>query len=246
VDFDSTISWRERQTLLKVAFPFRIKSHQPTYEIQFGAMQRTSKPTESRQKAKFEVPAQQWVDLSESKFGVSLLNNCKYGFDASNNTLRMTLLRSPHYPHALEPWRLNDDRCTDQGEHTLTYSLYPHHDDWREAETTRRARELNQPLMVMEGTAAQIPSLVSVSSPGILIDSIKKAEDSDEIIIRMHEAHGQSVKTTLTFGLRADAAVECDLMEQDQAPLKISKAKLSLKFAAFEIKTIRVKFRPKR
>ena len=246
VDFDSSISWRERQTMLKVAFPFRIKSHLPTYEIQFGAMQRTSKPTESRQKAKFEVPAQQWVDLSEAKFGVSLLNDCKYGFDASNNTLRMTVLRSPHYPHALEPWRLNDDRCTDQGEHTLTYSLYPHHEDWREAETTRRARELNQPLLVLEGTATRIPSLVSISSPGIMVDSIKKAEESDEIIIRMHEAHGQPVKTTLTFGLRADAAMECDLMEQEQGPLKISKSKLSLKFGAFEIKTIRVKFRPKR
>lgn len=246
VDFETAISWRERQTLLKVAFPLRVKSHTPTYEIQFGAIPRTSKPTESRQKAKFEVPGQQWVDLSESKFGVSLLNDCKYGYDASNNTIRLTLLRSPHYPHALDPLRLSDDRFTDQGDHSFTYSLYPHHDDWREGETTRRARELNQALLVVEGAAAQVPSLVSISSPGILVDSIKKAEDNDEIIVRLHEAHGQSVKTTLTFGLKADGAVECDLMEQDQAVLKIAKSKLSLKFTPFEIKTIRVKFRPKR
>jgi alpha-mannosidase len=79
-----------------------------------------------------------------------------------------------------------------------------------------------------------------------VIDSIKKAEDSDEVIIRLHEAHGQSLKTTLTFGVRADAASECDLMEQEVAPLKVAKTKLSLKFAPFEIKTLKVKFRPKR
>jgi alpha-mannosidase len=246
IDFQTSIHWREHQTLLKVAFPLRVKSHMPTYEIQFGAIQRTSKPTDSRHKAKFEVPAQQWADLSEAKFGVSLLNNCKYGYDASDNTLRLTLLRSPHYPHPIEPWRLNDDRFTDQGEHSLTYSLYPHPLDWGEGQVPQRARELNHPLLVVEGTAAQIPSLVSISSTTVLVDSIKKAEDNDEIIIRLHEAVGQAVKTTLTFGLRADAAVECDLMEQDQTPLKIAKSKLSLKFSAFEIKTIRVKFRPKR
>lgn len=246
IDFESSVVWREHQTLLKVAFPFRIKSHLPTYEIQFGAIERTSKATDSRQKAKFEVPGQQWVDLSESKFGVSMLNDCKYGYDALDHTLRLTLLRSPHYPHAIEPWRLNDDRFTDQGDHSFTYSLFPHHHDWREGGTVRHARELNHPLLVLDGTAPQLPSIVTISTPSVIVDSIKKAEDTDEVIIRMHEAHGQAVKTTLTFGLRADAVMECDLMEQDLAAHKIAKSKLPLKFSPFEIKTIRVKFRPKR
>jgi alpha-mannosidase len=246
VDFETSVIWRERQTLLKAAFPLNVKTHTASYEIQFGALQRTTKPAESHQKAKFEVPAQQWADLSEQKFGVSLLNDCKYGHDAADTTLRLTLLRSPHYPHPIEPWRLNDDRLTDQGEHLFTYALYPHAKDWRGGETIQRARELNQPLIVTPGTASSVPTLLSVSSPGIVIDSIKKAEDSDEVIVRLHEAHGQSLKTTLTFGLRADAASECDLMEQDPEPLKIARTKLSLKFSPYEIKTLKVKFRAKR
>lgn len=246
VDFETSVNWRERQTLLKVAFPLNVKTHNATYEIQFGALQRTTKPVDSHQKAKFEVPAQQWADLSEQKFGISLLNDCKYGYDASDTTLRLTLLRSPHYPHALEPWRLNDDRVTDQGEHKFTYSLFPHSGDWRRGETVQRARELNQPLIILQGTAAPVPSLVSISSPGIIIDSIKKAEDSDDIILRLHEAYGQSLKTTLTFGVRAEASSECDLLEQEITAIKIAKGKLALKFTPFEIKTVKVKFRPKK
>lgn len=246
IDFQTSVTWREKQTLLKVAFPLNVKAHTATYEIQFGALQRSTKPTDSRQKAKYEVPALQWADLSEQKFGASLLNDCKYGYDAAQSTLRLTLLRSPYYPHAIEPWRLNDDRLTDQGEHLFTYALYPHPGDWRSGETVRRARELNQPLLIVPGIAANLPSLVSISSPNVIIDSIKKAEDSDEIIIRLHEAYGQSLKTTLTFGLRADAASECDLLERVTTPLKIVKSKLSLKFSPFEIKTLMVKYRPKR
>ena len=246
IDFQTTVIWKERQTLLKVAFPLNVKTHTASYEIQFGALRRTTKPSDSIQKAKFEVPAQQWADLSEQKFGVSLLNDCKYGYDTSDTTLRLTLLRSPHYPHAVEPWRLNDDRLTDQGEHIFTYALYPHSKDWREGETTQRARELNQPLLVLPGVASAVPSLLTISSPGIMIDSIKKAEDSDDVIIRLHEAIGQSVKTTMTFGIRADAAVECDLMEQEVMPLKLAKTKLALKFSPFEIKTLKVKFRARR
>ncbi|MCX6135556.1 MAG: alpha-mannosidase [Ignavibacteriales bacterium] len=246
IDFETSVSWKERQTLLKAAFPLNVKTHAATYEIQFGALQRSTKSGDARQKAKFEVPAQQWVDLSEQKFGVSLLNDCKYGYDASGTTIRLTLLRSPHHPHPLDPSRLNDDRLTDQGDHVFTYALYPHSKDWRGGETIQRARELNHPCIVTPGTAGSLPWLFSVSSPGIVIDSIKKAEDSDDVIVRLHEAYGQSVKTTLTFGVRADAATECDLLEQEVATLKIAKMKLSLKFSPFEIKTLKVKFRTKR
>ncbi len=246
IDFQTSVTWKEKQTLLKVAFPLNVKTRTATYEIQFGALRRTTKPVDSQQKAKFEVPAQQWADLSEPKFGVSLLNDCKYGYDASDSTLRLTLLRSPHYPHAIEPWRLNDERLTDQGEHIFTYALYPHAGDYTVGESLQRARELNQPLVVVGGTPEQIPSLVTVSSPNIIIDSIKKAEDSDDVVIRLHEAYGQTLKTTLTFGVRADAAADCDLLEQEISVLKISKSKLALKFTPFEIKTLRIKFRPKR
>lgn len=246
IDFVTDVRWRESQTLLKVAFPLYVKTHTATYEIQFGALQRTTKPTEPRQKAKYEVPAQQWVDLSESKFGVSLLNDCKYGYDASGNTLRLTLLRSPHYPHPLDPLRLSDERVTDQGDHRLSYALYPHAGDWRAGESLQRAREFNHPLMVIPGQMEDVSPLVILSSSNIVVDSIKKAEDSEDIIIRIHEGHGQPTKATLEFGPKVDYAAECDMLENELAPLKSVKSKLALKFSPFEIKTLKLTFRTKR
>jgi alpha-mannosidase len=98
----------------------------------------------------------------------------------------------------------------------------------------------------MPGIAVSVPSLFTISSPNVIVDSVKKAEDSDVIIIRLHEAYGQSLKTTLTFGVRADVAVECDLLEQNVTVLKIAKWKLSLKFSPFEIKTLKVRFKAKK
>jgi alpha-mannosidase len=246
IDFKTAVIWKEKQTLLKVAFPLNVKTHTATSEIQFGALQRTTRPVDPRDKARYEVPAQQWVDLSEQKFGISLLNDSKYGHDASDTTLRLTVLRSPHYPHPIDPLRLADDRVTDQGEHSFTYSLFPHAGDWRAGGSTQRARELNQPPLVVAGLAASVPSLFTISSQNVLVDSIKKAEDSDDVIIRLHEGYGQSLKTTLTFGVRTEGAAECDLMEQDLTSLKIVKSKLALKFSPFEIKTLKVKFKAKK
>jgi alpha-mannosidase len=176
------VTWREKQTLLKVAFPLNVKTHSATYEIQFGALQRTTRPTDPRGKAKYEVPAQQWADLSEQKFGVSLLNDSKYGHDASDSTLRLTLLRSPHYPHAIDPLRMTDERVTDQGEHQFTYSLFPHAGDWRSGGSVHRARELNQPVVIIPGTAAPVPSLFNVSSPNV-IDRKSTRLNSSHLIV---------------------------------------------------------------
>lgn len=246
IDFVTNIRWKERQTLLKVGFPLNVKTTSATYEIQFGAMQRTTKPTEPRQKAKFEVPAQRWADLSESKFGVSLFNDCKYGYDAIDHTLRLTLLRSPHYPHPLDPLWLTDERFTDQGDHQLSYALYPHAGNWRTGETVQRAREFNQALMVIPGAVEHVNPLVSCSTSNIVVDCVKKAEESDDIIIRVHEGHGQSTKVALEFGPKVEYAAECDMLEQELAPLKLVKAKLVLKFSPFEIKTLKLRFRTKR
>ena len=246
IDFRTTVYWKERQTLLKVAFPLNVKTNVATYDIPFGAIQRSTKSTDSWHKAKYEVPGQQWADLSESKFGVSLLNDCKYGYDARDGNLRLTLIRSPFYPHPVEPWRFNDEKVTDQGEHTFAYALWPHNGNWREGRTVARAREFNNPFVVTTGSIAPLQPLLRVSSESIIIDSVKKAEDFDEIVVRAHEAHGQTVKTTFEFGAKVDQALACDLMENETEALTVSKSKLALKFAPFEIKTFRLKFRSKR
>jgi alpha-mannosidase len=240
IDFQTDIHWQEKQVLMKVAFPFNMKISNATYEIQFGAINRSTKPRTETDIAKFEVPAQQWADMSDAKYGVSLLNNCKYGYSAKENTLQLTLLRSPRFPHPIEPMHC-DEEVIDQGEHRFCYSLFPHSGDWTKGGTVHKARELNNSIIIFQNLYADnIPSLLESSKPNIVVDAIKKAEDSNAVIIRMHEAHGVPTDTSLRFGIDASNAAECDLLENEEKSHKIIKSKLILKFKPFEIKTLKL------
>jgi alpha-mannosidase len=244
IDFQTSVRWLERQTLMKVAFPFNLKRPNATYEIPFGAINRSTKPTIGWDKAKFEVPSQQWADISDTKFGISLLNDSKYGYDAKENTLRLTILRSPHYPHTNEPW-CSDEDLIDQGNHTFCYSIYPHNNNWAQGETVRRARELNNPIIVFPNSIVEgIPSILTSSKPNIIVDAIKKAENNDSIIIRIHEAHGIATESAFHLNVNSKDVLECDLLENDLKPIKIKRDKLSLKFRPFEIKTIKINLKP--
>lgn len=244
IDFQTHIRWHEKQVLMKVVFPFNMKVSSATYEIQFGAINRSSKPRSDEENAKFEVPAQQWADMSDAKYGVSLLNDCKYGYSAKENTLQLTLLRSPRYPNPIEPLRC-DEEVIDQGEHTFCYSLFPHSGSWTKGGTIQRARELNNPILIFQNLQMRnIPSLLESSKPNIVVDAIKKAEDSDAVIIRIHEAHGVSTDTSLRIGFDASIAIECDLLENEEKLRKIVKSKFVLKFKPFEIKTLKLVAKP--
>ncbi len=246
IDFDTAVKWQDKTTMLKAAFPLAVKTNFATFETQFGALQRPTRSNDPADKAKFEVPAQQWADLSEPKFGVALLNDSKYGYDAKENVLRLTLLRSPHFPHPLEPWHLNDSELTDIGEHRFVYSLLPHAGDWRTGIATQRARELNHPVLLLPGRAPALKSaLLSVSKPNVIVDAVKKAEDSDEIVLRFHEAHGVATDATVQFGTDCRSAAECDLLENAVKVLKASRAKLPLRFKPFEIKTVKITLKSK-
>ena len=245
IDFATTADWREKQTLLKVAFPVNVRAQAATYEIQFGSLERSTKSKSPQDKAKFEVPAQQWADLSDKKFGVTLVNDSKYAYDVKENVLRLTLLRSPHYPHELEPSKQTDSRVMDQGLHQFRYALYPHPGDWRTGGSVRCAREFNQPLLILPGVALRPLEPLLHSLPyGIYISSVKKAEEGPETIVRIYEGHGHSSKATLEFGYTVDQAFECDLLEQPTGKLKPAKGKVALKFAPYEIKTLKLKLRP--
>ncbi len=246
IDFATRVNWREQRTLLKAVFPLNIKSHVATFETQFGVIVRTTRPKEDIDKAKFEVPIQQWFDFSEPKLGVSILNDGKYGCDALHNVLRLTLIRSPLYPHPHEPWRLNDDKCTDQGEHRFTYSLYPHSGDWKKGRTIQQARSLNIPLRIVEnsiGTMRTTP--LELSKPNVIVSCLKKAEDSDDLVLRLYESFGESTDCAVKFGFTVKSAVECDLTENQLKQMKVSKGKLALRFKPFEIKTVKLIFRKK-
>jgi len=213
IDFKTRVRWNDSQILLKAAFPVNLNPSKATYEIPFGAIQRSAKPRTSEDKAKFEVPAQQWADLSDVKFGVSLLNNCKYGYDIKDGTLRLTLLRSPRFPHPVEPWRQASIQATDQGDHEFTYSLHPHQGDWRKGETVHRARELNHPIVVRVNSLSKgMPPLLTSLPAALCLDAVKRVDGGPEIIVRLHEAHGKSGRPPMSSGCACFLWIRTDLM----------------------------------
>jgi alpha-mannosidase len=198
IDFKTSVVWKERHTLLKVAFPVEVLSPTATFEIPWGDIQRPTHRNTSWDWAKFEVPAQKWVDLSEGGIGISLLNDCKYGHDIHANVIRLTLLRSPSYP----------DPLADLGEHEFTYSILPHGGDWRYG-TISEAYALNDPYIMMmhSQTLDSQPvfqgSFIQVDQPNVIIETIKGAEDGQGLVIRLYEGHRKRCKCVLSPGFEA-------------------------------------------
>ncbi|GAB6168305.1 alpha-mannosidase [Clostridium carnis] len=238
IDFDSYADWKERDVLLKAAFPIEINASEATYEIQYGNVTRPTHNNTSWDVAKFEVCGHKWADLSEGDFGVSLLNNCKYGYDIKDGNMRLTLLKSSCDP--------NPD--ADKEEHFFTYSLYPHAGNWKEAKTANKAYELNVPLYttVEEAHAGELEdnmSLVKVNKDNIIIEVIKKAEDTDHLIVRMYEFHNKRAKATLEFFKEIEEICECNLMERDLEVIKANGNKIDFTIKPYEIKTFKFKLK---
>jgi alpha-mannosidase len=238
LDFDTIIDWRERHILLKGAFPVDILSPIATFEIQWGNVQRPTHRNTSWDWARFETCAHKWVDLSEGNYGISLLNDCKYGHDIRDNVMRLSLLRSPTSP----------DPEADQGEHRFAYSLLPHAGSWNET-TVAAAYALNDPLLVARGssplgTAAEqgkyLHSLISVDRPNVVVETIKQAEDGDGIIVRLYESQRQRGPITLTAGFSLAGAWRTNLLEENQSELPCSGNRLTLFVKPYEIITLRL------
>lgn len=239
IDFDTQVDWQERQTLLKVAFPVNIHSPRATYDIQFGNLERPTHWNTSWDWARFEVCGHKWADLSEGNYGVSLLSDSKYGWDTKGNVMRLTLLKGAIHP----------DADADLGTHRFTYSLYPHEGDWRAAETVQRAYELNVPVRIAKVTGSgdlpQSMSLASVDDPNLIIETIKKAEDDDSLILRLYETYGQRGTAALNFPRAVQSAVEVNLLEVETEEAKLQTVNISGQSVAFaytpyEIKTFKV------
>lgn len=236
LDFDTTVDWQERHIMLKVAFPVEVFSPVATYEIQWGNVQRPTHKNTSWDWARFETCAHKWVDLSEGDYGVSLLNDCKYGHDIHDNVIRLTLLRSPALP----------DPLADHGQHRFVYSLFPHAGGWDER-VQAEAYGLNDPIIGWradggrgaEGGAQR--AMVAVSAPNIVIETIKRAEDGDGIIVRLYESQRRRGRATLKFAFPVASALETNLLEEDGAALPVTADAVDLEFRPYQIFTIRVK-----
>jgi alpha-mannosidase len=231
LDITTEIDWRERHTLLKVAFPVAILSPVATFEIQWGSVQRPTHRNTSWDWARFETCAQRWVDLSEGDYGVSLLNDCKYGHDVQGNTLRLSLLRSPRFP----------DPKADQGPHTFTYSLLPHAGPVGEA-TVAAAYALNDPLLVMKATGGveNAVSFLSVDRPNVVIETVKRAEDGSGTVVRLYESQRQRGPATLSFGFPVAKAERTNLLEVPRETLEVRGEQVRFEIKPFEIVTLKL------
>ncbi len=236
LDFDTSVDWQERHTMLKVAFPVDVLASQATYEIQWGNVQRPTHRNTSWDWARFETCAHKWADLSEGDYGVSLLNDCKYGHDIHDNVMRITLLRSPTMP----------DPAADLGTHQFTYSLYPHRGSWDER-VQAEAYALNDPIVVYrveKGAAAKqagLESLVSVSSPNLVVETIKQAEDGDGVVVRLYESRRSRGPAALRFAFPVKAAWETNLLEETERELEVVGNEVRFDARPFQILTVKVK-----
>ncbi|HOE65839.1 MAG TPA: glycoside hydrolase family 38 C-terminal domain-containing protein [Candidatus Hydrogenedentes bacterium] len=236
IDFVTHVDWQEKQTMMKVAFPVDVRSSWATFEIPCGTIQRTTHTNRDYDLAEFEVPALRWADISEGDYGVSVLNDCKYGYDVKGNTLRLSLLRAP----------IDPDPNADEGGHDFTYSLLTHVGDWRVA-TVREGIDLNVPLMakaspVSEGTLPPVGSFAEVDAEHVILETIKCAEDSDAIIVRLYEAYGQRGYVTLRFARAPKRMFECDLLEENDMPLDVKDNAVELYMTPYKICSLKVIF----
>jgi alpha-mannosidase len=233
--FETAVDWHERHTMLKVHFPLAIRAMNATYEVQFGTVERPTHQNTAWDQARFEVPAQQWADMSEAGYGVSLINDCKYGYSTQDHVLTLSLLRSTTHP----------DPEADQGAHQFTYALYPHAGDWRQG-TILQAKRLNDPLRAqpVSGSGTWLPvvfGLVKCETPSVMIDTVKKAEDADSLIVRVYEAHGGRVTTTLAFAIPVESAEEVNLLEEPVGPVDVMVDTLRFSLSPYQIRSFRVK-----
>lgn len=242
IDLFTEIDWQTTNALLKVEFPLAVSNPVATYDLGIGAVERSTN-TETA----YEVYAQQWADLTDKDqtYGVSILNDCKYGWDKPNdNTLRLTLL---HTPKTKGGYRYQDRQ--DFGQHMLTYSIVGHSGTYRDAKTVLKAEVLNQPMKAFvtdknAGTAGKTFSFMNIDNDKIAIRALKQAERSDEYIVRIYETTGKSNQSAaINFAGEIASAKELNGVEDEIGNVSFSGNKLNVAVHPFGIKTYKVKLK---
>jgi alpha-mannosidase len=239
VDVVTDADWHEQHILLKAGFTLAAHSDVATYEIPFGTIERPTTRRTPQEQAMFEVPALQWADLGDAAHGFSLLNDCKYGYDGKDNVLRISLLRSPTYP----------DPLADQGRHHFTYSLYPHDQDWRKADTVRQGYELNYKLIATpetshDGALGSEHSFLRVTPDNVVLSALKKDEDDDALIARFYEWAGRATDVTLELPPGALQVYRANLLEKPGDSLPLDGNRVTVHTGPFSIETVKIVFSP--
>ncbi len=228
IDFDLDIDWNGKNKMVKVSFPLAVTADDATYEIPYGNIRRPSRGEEH--------VAQKWVDVSDQNYGVSLLNDSRYGYDVNKNVIRLSVLRSPDSPAYL----------TDEiGVHTLRYSLLPHRGGWQDGDTVRRGYELNNQLFAFvapmhRGELPPVHSFLSLDVDNVIIEAFKKAEDSDDLILRLYESEGRKVETRVNWSQAIDAVHEVDLMENSLKEVATTGRAMQISVGVYSIESYKL------
>lgn len=235
IDVNYDIDWKERNIALKAHYPVDVNTTKATYDIQFGNVERTTHNNTTWDYAQFEACGHKWADLSDNSFGLAVLNDCKYGWTIKEGSIKPTLLRSATQPN------YNQDR----ERHEFTYAIYPHSGAVCDTDVVYEGYCLNVPLYckALAAQGGNLPaeySLVSCDKSNVIIETVKKAEDSDAIIVRAYETWNRKTPVTFTFGGEIANATECNLLEEKDAPVNFGANTIATEFKPFEIKTFKV------
>ncbi|UCC84430.1 MAG: alpha-mannosidase [Gemmatimonadota bacterium] len=233
LDVYNEVDWHEHRKLLKVGFELGVDADSATYEIPYGTIGRSGNPRTKAERAKFEVPGHRWADVSAAGYGVSILNDSKYGWDYKGNVLRLSLLRSPVWP----------DSLADRGTHQFRFAIYPHAGDWRAAGTVRRAAEYNVPLVA--GLEPQHPGALgtevsfAVAEPGsVELAWLKRAEDSEAWVLRLVEWHGQPAEARVRLACEVSGAWRANLLEDRGEAVAVDGRSVRVSIRPYEIATV--------
>ena len=230
IDFATHVDWHEKQRLLKTAFEVDIRSTRATYDIQYGHVERPTHMNNSWDWAKFEVVGHKWADLSENGYGVSLLNDCKYGYNIRENVMKLSLLKSSKYP----------DQESDMGEHIFTYAILPHAGSVTESDTIEESIVLNLPAEAVPGAAQNWQRPVILTDNRLVLDAVKKSEDGDDLIVRLHECRGGRMTVKLSSDLKLESIKACNLLEEETGECW-APDNWEVSWKPFEIKSFRLK-----
>lgn len=236
VDFSTTVHWNERNRLLKAEFPVDIISPKATYDIQWGNIERNTHNNTSWDISQFESCGHKWIDLSEGDYGVSILNDSKYGHHVKDNIMSITLLRSSAFP----------DPKADIGTHDFKYSIYPHEGDWR-SDTAKKAYELNYPVIIHHVEKAGEEngngkySFVDVDNNNIIVETIKCAENEKAVVVRAYENHRTRGQVNLKIDKDIVSGIESNILEEELGNLLLKDNSIRFDIKPYEIKTIKVK-----
>ncbi len=238
IDVDYEADWHEDHVVLKAEYPVDVNAVKAAFDIQFGNLERSTSRNTSWDFAQFEESMHKWIDLSDNSFGLSLINDCKYGCDIKEGVMRPTLFRCATSPNTVQ----------DREHHSFTFSIYPHAGKPDSTDLINQAYNINFPLYAVYsaahgGSLADEYSFISCDKKNIVIETVKIAEDSDDVIVRVYETWNSKTAAAFTLGEEIAALSECNMMEEKDVPLAFSGNTFIAEFKPFEIKTFKVKLK---